>query len=158
MNFKLLSSGILLFMTSFSVWGNDPELHKLIPIHSKGTAAYYVDGYIDGFGPAQLLVDTGAGYTTINEEMLAVLKKRGQAKFVKKLSGILADGSRKVVPVYLIPGINIGGECMIRDVEAVIFPAKTRLILGMNTLLKVSPFTFSMDPPSLLLSNCGNSV
>lgn len=136
------------------VRGDELEFNKRVPIQSKGTAAYYIEGHIEGFGTAQLLVDTGSGYTTIDEETLAVLKKSGRAKYLKKLRGIMADGSRKILPVYLIAGINLGGECMVRDVEAAVFPARTRPILGMKTLRKVSPFIFSMDPPSLMLS-CG---
>ena len=127
---------------------------KIIPIKHKGMDTYYINGHIDGVGPLELLVDTGSGYSTINEETLDALDRQGRAHYLRKLKGVMADGSHKIVPVYRISGINIGGECMVDDIEVVIFPGKTRAILGMNTLRKVSPFMFSVEPPSLALSNC----
>jgi hypothetical protein len=39
-----------------------------------------------------------------------------------------------------------------------VFPARTRQILGLSALNKAAPFTFSVDPPSLVLSNCAQGV
>ena len=128
-----------------------------IVMQSRGAATYYVPGEIMGVGPVDLMVDTGSGYTTINEETLAVLEQDGRAKYVKDLVGILANGSRMVVKVYKISAINIGGECWLNDVEAAVFPGRTRLILGLSALTKASPFIFSVNPPKLVLSNCVGS-
>lgn len=100
------------------------------------------------------MVDTGSGYMTINETTLALLEKQGRATYVKDLTGIMADGSRKTVPIYRISSINIGCCCVVRDVEAAVFPGTKRQILGLSALKKVAPFAVSMQPPSLLLSNC----
>lgn len=123
-------------------------------MQSRGAATYYVPGEILGVGPVDLMVDTGSGYTTINEETLAALKQDGRAKYVKDLVGILANGSRMVVKVYKISALNIGGECWLKDVEAAVFPGRTRHILGLSALTKASPFIFSVNPPKLVLSNC----
>ncbi len=125
-----------------------------IAMTSRGAATYYVPGEIQGVGPVDLMVDTGSGYTTINEETLAMLKEDGRAKYVKDLVGILANGSRMVVKVYRISALNIGGECWLKDVEAAVFPGRTRHILGLSALSKASPFIFSTNPPKLVLSNC----
>ncbi len=130
------------------------DFSKEIPMWDKGAATYYVNGKIEGLGKTEFMVDTGSGYMTINEHTLAILKKENRATYVKDLVGILADGRKKVVPVYKITSVNIGGECEIRDVEAAVFPGKTRQILGLSALQKTSPFIFSMDPPQLTLSNC----
>jgi predicted aspartyl protease len=137
-----------------AAWADEPKLNQDVPITSQGKATYYVEGELEGFGKLQLLVDTGSGYTAIDETTLAILKEKGSARYLKELQGVMADGSRKVVPVYLLTSLNIGGKCEIRDVEAAIFPADTRPILGLKTLIKVSPFTFSINPPRLMLSNC----
>lgn len=125
-----------------------------VPIVNRGSSTFYINGHIEGFGATQLLVDTGSGYTTINEETLMVLRQNGRAEFVKKLQGIMADGSSRIVQVYRLASIVLGENCVIRNVEAAVLPARTRPILGINTLRRVSPFTFSVDPPSLELSNC----
>ncbi|MCP4406837.1 MAG: hypothetical protein GY807_03595 [Gammaproteobacteria bacterium] len=125
-----------------------------IPMHSAGTATYYIQGKIEGYGEMKLLVDTGSGYSAIGEDTLDVLRGKGAATYLRELNGIMADGSLRVVPVYLIAGINLGGKCMIRGVEVAVFPDNTRPILGLSALKKVAPFVFSLDPPNLLLSRC----
>jgi hypothetical protein len=135
-----------------AAWGEEIQFNRTVPIESRGTSAFYIEGHIEGFGTAELLVDTGSGYTTIDIDTLAVLKRRGHARYLKDLKGIMADGSQKILPVYRIASINLGGDCVVRDVEAAVFPARTRPILGLNVLSKVSPFIFSVNPPSLMLS------
>ncbi len=120
----------------------------------KGTATYYVQGSITGFGAVEFMVDTGAGYTTINEETLAVLQSAGLAKFVTELTGMMADGSRRIIPIYRVSSLTLGNDCVLHNIEAAVFPRKTRLILGLSALEKTSPFVFSTDPPRLALSNC----
>jgi predicted aspartyl protease len=130
------------------------ELDRHVPLQDKGVATFYVQSTIEGFGAVDLMVDTGSGYMTINEQTLAVLEEQGRATYVKQLAGIMADGTRRVVPVYRLSSINIGGECEVRDVEAAVFPGKTRHILGLNVLRQMAPFGISLDPPALMLSNC----
>lgn len=142
----------LLMLSLANAWGDVP---RLVPIYHEGVSSYYVEGDISGYGPTRLLVDTGAGFTAINEATLAVLNEGGHARFVDNVLGVMVDGTQRVMPIYRITGINIGGECWVRDIDAVILPGNTRPILGMNVMIKVSPFTWSVDPPSLLLSNCG---
>jgi hypothetical protein len=131
------------------------QLTKRVPMMNRGASTFYVEGHIDGFGPAFMLVDTGSSYSTVNEETFAILEKTGHTSFIKELQGTMADGSRRVVPIYRISGVNLGGECYIGDVEVALFPGSTRLILGLSVLRKVSPFMFSMgDTPHIMLSNC----
>ena len=130
------------------------EFETTIPMARKGTATYYVQGSITGFGAVEFMVDTGAGYTTINEETLAVLQTAGLAKFVTELTGMMADGSRRTIPIYRVSSLTLGNECVLHNIEAAVFPRKTRLILGLSALEKTAPFVFSTDPPRLALSNC----
>ena len=125
-----------------------------VPMQDKGASTMYVEGKLEGFGPIEMMVDTGSSYTTINEVTLDVLTQGGHAEYVKDLAGVMADGSRKVVPVYRLTALSIGGGCTIKDVEAAVFPGNTRLILGLSALRKTAPFVFSMEPPALVLSNC----
>jgi hypothetical protein len=76
---------------------------------------------------------------------------------VKQLRAVLANGSELIIPVYAINQLRIG-NCTIRNVEAAVFPARTRQILGLSALNKAAPFTFSVSPPELVLSNCAQVV
>ncbi|MCU7844104.1 MAG: retroviral-like aspartic protease family protein [Candidatus Thiodiazotropha sp. (ex Monitilora ramsayi)] len=127
-------------------------------MRDKGAVTYYVPGYLGGIGAVELMVDTGSGYLTINEEALTILKQKNQARYVKDLKGILANGSKLRVPVYSLSAVNIGGDCLLHDVEAAVFPGNTRYILGLSALQKAAPFIFSLDPPRLVLSNCQGSA
>jgi len=125
-------------------------------MHDKGMATYYVNAQIADLGISEFMVDTGSGYLTINEQTLSALQKRKQVQYVKELRAILANGTELVIPVYSITELRIG-TCTLRNVEAAVFPAHTRQILGLSALNKAAPFTFSVDPPELVLSNCAGS-
>ena len=134
------------------------EFGTFVPMREKGSATYYVTTEIHGLGAVDLMVDTGSSYTTINEETLAVLIQQQLADYVSDLEGMLADGTRLMLPIYSIQSINIGGQCSLQDIEVAVFPGNTRQILGLSTLRQASPFIFSMDPPQLVLSNCIRAI
>lgn len=126
----------------------------VVPMAQQGAATYYVDGDLAGFGATHFMVDTGSGYTVINQQTLKVIKAAGRATYLRKLQGILADGTDIMVPVYRLDEIKIGGGCSIHDVEVAVLPRARHPILGLSALQKVAPFVFSVDPPRLQLSHC----
>lgn len=130
------------------------EFDASIPMRDKGSVSYYVAGHIDGVGAVDFMVDTGSSYMTINEETLALLKKEKRVSYMRDLRGRLANGSELVVPVYTIKSLSIGNNCRFENVEAAVFPGRTRHILGLSALSKAAPFVFSMEPPTLVLSHC----
>lgn len=125
-----------------------------VPMTLKGSRTLYVSGWMLGAESTEFLVDTGASYMTINEDTLQKLQAEGQAEYQRDLRGVLANGDEMVVPLYRIPKIVLGERCELNDVEAAVFPGKSRQLLGLSVLRKASPFLFSVDPPSLHLSNC----
>lgn len=130
----------------------------VVPMTEKSSYTYYVEGRIPGYGSIDFMVDTGSGYVTINDETLTVLKRKGKAKYIGELEGALADGSAITVPIYRLRSLTIGHDCHLRDVEVAVFPGDTRCILGLSALRRTAPFTFSTEPPSLSLSNCGTPI
>lgn len=148
---KLLST-LLVVMLS-----NAAAAAELQPVsmraHSAGT--FYIEGAIRGYGNLEFLVDTGSSFPVISADMLEVLQNNNAAEYVRELGGTMADGSRRVVPVYRLGEIRLGENCWLQDVEVAVFPAGSRPILGMSTLSRLAPFTFSANPPELGLSRCG---
>jgi predicted aspartyl protease len=142
---------VILMAVSLSAEGEESDV--TVPMYEKGMATYYVQAQIADLASSEFMVDTGSGYLTINERTLDALKARKQAQFVKELRAVLANGSELIIPVYTINEMRIGA-CVLRNVDAAVFPARTRQILGLSALNKTAPFTFSVDPPELLLSNC----
>jgi predicted aspartyl protease len=152
---SFLALAVIYSLTIHSVFA--AEFGTRVVMKEKAEATFYVPTYIDGFGETELMVDTGAGYATINERTLQALERKGNASYVKELQGVLANGKELSVPVYAIAALNIGGNCRLRDVEVAVFPGDTRQILGLSALRKTAPFVFSVDPPTLVLSHCGTS-
>ena len=132
----------------------EPAEFTAIEIEKRSAGTFYIDGAIDGAGELDMLVDTGSSYLVITEPMLATLKTVGRATYSRGLEGHMADGSVRVVPLYRISSIRLGAGCWVHDVEAAIFPAGSRTILGMNVLSRLAPFTFSAEPASLGLAHC----
>lgn len=165
--FVLLFSGFgLLLCSGTTVAQSTPSASTPVSMASVATAptvvqlkrrnagTYYVPSLIEGFGATNLLVDTGSSHLVISQDMLESLKAQKRAEFVRDLRGVMADGSARVVPVYRISSLRLGQACWIHDIEAAVFPRKSRPILGMSTLAQLAPFTLSTDPATLSLSRC----
>ncbi|MDJ0806316.1 MAG: retropepsin-like aspartic protease [Gammaproteobacteria bacterium] len=125
-----------------------------VPMQLKDAHTYYISGQVGEITPSDFMVDTGSSYMMINEITLAQLKQSGEARYRRELTGILANGDEMRVPIYTLPKVRIGENCVLEDVEAAVFPGDTRQILGLSALLKAAPFIFSTEPPKLQLSHC----
>ncbi|PTD96492.1 retropepsin-like aspartic protease [Pseudothauera lacus] len=150
---KFASLLFMLFVGATSS-ANGGQFSTTIEMQARNGTTFYVPGLITGLGAVDWMVDTGSGYMTINEDILALLKVKGAARFVKNLRGRLADGSELDVPIYSVDALSIGDACWLRDVEVAVFPGSTRPILGLNALQRTAPFIFSFEPPELVLSHC----
>lgn len=134
------------------------DLYVSIPMHLKKAKTYYVTGRIAGGEPREFMVDTGSSYTTINEGTLDQLRGAGKPLYLRDLVAVLANGEEMVVPIYRVSDFEVGGVCVLNDIEVAVFPSQTRQLLGLSTLRKASPFQFSTEPPELRLSNCEITV
>jgi len=124
-----------------------------VPMKEKGTATYYITANVSGY-EVDLLVDTGAGYSTLNKQLLKKLKRSGHARRIGEIEAVLANGSFCELPIYLVSHMNLGGKCILQDIEVAETPGNSRSLLGLTALKKAAPFTFSLSPSELKLSNC----
>jgi predicted aspartyl protease len=125
-----------------------------IAMHQKNTDTYYVKGIIADSINTEFMVDTGSGYVVINRNTLQKITNKGQAEYVKTITGILADGRERHVPIWKISTLSIGDSCKLENVEVAVFEGKTRQILGLRALKQAGPFTMSFEPPELTLTSC----
>lgn len=149
-----LQRSLLYFLIALTLPVFAGESSVAVPLHQKGAATFYVKGQLGNLAAADFMVDTGSGYLVINEDSLAQLKQSGQAQYVKEIRGILANGNAFVVPVWRITRFTIADQCVLQDVEAAVFPGKTRQILGLTALQKAAPISLSFDPPQMTFSRC----
>lgn len=125
-----------------------------IPLAERGTSTLYVQVEVEGAGSRDFLVDTGSSYSSIGPDTLDVLEARGMATFVRRVGGMMADGSRRYVPIYSIDGMTVGARCRLDDVKVAVLSGRDQPILGVNALRRLAPITFSMDPPALEPGQC----
>lgn len=130
------------------------EFDTTLPMFAHAAQTYYVSGHLGDLGPSEFMIDTGASYLSINQDSLDQLSARGLAHYRRELIGRLADGSEVRVPLYRLSALRLGEACVLRDVEAAVFPGSTRQIIGLNVLNRAAPFIFSTNPPQLTLSHC----
>lgn len=154
--FQVACKGFAAIVVFLSATGLVFADYKEIPMNQKRLATYYIQAHLEGSGSAEFMVDTGAGYTTINEDTLERLISTDSAHYVGELTGVLADGSIRYYPIYRIRSLVLGGDCVLNNVEAAVFPDNTRMLLGLTALEKAAPFVFSTNPPQLSLSNCNS--
>jgi predicted aspartyl protease len=140
-----------------AAWAAAPgaaELDYVVPLQETGRATFYVDVAMGSLPARPFLVDTGSSHLVIDEASIMAMQRRRQAHFVGSLEGTLADGSKRVVPLYRIDRLVIGTGCILREVQAVVIPGTDSFILGLSALRKAAPFSLSMKPPRLHLSHC----
>lgn len=137
------------------------EVQVSLPLTEHGMSTYYARVAVKGTDERPFMVDTGAGYTTINKAMLKELQAHDLAEFKRSITAVMANGSETVVKIYSISEMTLGSNCSFQNVEVAVLPGTSRTILGMSLLKRAAPFTFNAEPPSLSLGQCdstGNSV
>lgn len=144
----------LLILGCGHVWADD--FSHAVPMWEEGTATYFVTASV-GDQSIDFLVDTGAGYATLNRNIIADLVDAGVAKRSGAIEGVLANGQSIELPIYSITGMDLGG-CLVRDVEVAQTPPGARNLLGLSVLRSTAPFSFSLEPAELRLSKCTGSV
>lgn len=148
----LTASALVAVLVTGNGWAADSV--ATVELENKGRSTLYVSAQIEGFGPVDMLVDTGSSYATISESAVNLLLGQGRAEYLRDLTGVMADGTRRVVPVYRIDSVRIGETCWFRDVEAAVFPGRERFILGLSVLRRASRVQLAFDPPTLTIDQC----
>jgi len=144
-----------MFFFGFSVYAHaQAEQAQSMPLVESAAKTLYVDAAIDTLNSTKFMLDTGSGYTTINQKTYDALKNAQRIHFVKKIVGLLADGSQRSVNIWRVKSITLNGSCKLHNIEVAVLAGTSRQILGLTALRKAAPFTISLDPPSLSLSNC----
>lgn len=147
---------LLLWVLSCAPAWAGPEVWvaQQVSLTQRDTGTFYLAGEIQGFGDLQFLLDTGSSYTVISGNILKPLLAGGNARLSREVQGRMADGRPRVVPLYRISALRLGDNCWVHDIEAAVLGGDTRPILGMDVLARLAPFTFSTEPPQLLLNRC----
>ncbi len=143
---------LLMLMMLTPPAANAFDEQRTVPMREDG--GYYVRAHVSGLGELEVMVDTGSSYSVLDARTLERLRRRELATRVGELTGVMADGRRKTVPLYRITRMRIGEHCVLRNVEVAVLAERSRPILGMSALRKTAPFVFSVDPPRLRLGRC----
>jgi len=111
------------------------------------------------FGPVHtdMLLDTGSGYVSLTPATFRRINRSatGEARpaFKRKITGVMANGRATSVPVYQLPQLQLG-DCVLENIEAVVFPGADRNILGLNALSRLQPLTLDLDGGRMVGGGC----
>ncbi|MEM9529871.1 MAG: retroviral-like aspartic protease family protein [Pseudomonadota bacterium] len=123
-----------------------------LPLKQSGGGGFYLDR------PEQLpdafLVDTGSAYLSLTERSFRALKAQTQVSLVRHVRGVMADGRRRVVPIYSVSSLTLAPQCQLKDVEVAVLAGGDRNILGVSGLKRMQPFTLAMEPAVLTTAGC----
>lgn len=125
-----------------------------IDLLEKNTDVFYLRARLGDADESEFLLDTGSGYLAISEDELAKLKQSDMARYERGINARLANGQVKRVSIYIVDSLDLGGGCVLHNVEAAVLPGATRNIIGMNVLKMVGNFSISFNPSKLTLSDC----
>lgn len=126
-----------------------------IALNSSGAGSLLINASIGG-RQEEFLLDTGAAMVTISRRLHRHLESNGVSTPVREVAARLADGRLRTMSVHRIESLDIGSGCVLSDVEVLVAPGEGRNLLGLNALSRFAPFTLSLQPMSLELSNCGS--
>jgi predicted aspartyl protease len=125
-----------------------------IPMALAGSGAFYIKANIDSLIETDMLLDTGSGYVSLSADTFDRVRDAPGTVFRRHITGVMADGKQKRVPVYLISELKLSEQCILRNVEVAVMKNANRDILGLSALKQMQPLTLQMDPP-VLTANCG---
>lgn len=129
-----------------------------IPLYEKGTDVFYLEAFLEGYGQAEFMLDTGSGPAALASDVLLQLKNQGKAVFSHQGVALLANGQQKYFQVYYVDSLLFGNDCMIKNFEAAELPAGTRNIIGINLLKRAAPFSIKTNPSILSLEGCSKPL
>lgn len=104
--------------------------------------------------PEAFLVDTGSAYLSLTERSFQVLKARTQVNLLRHVRGVMADGRKRVVPIYSVSQLDLAPDCRLKNVEVAVLAGGDRNILGVSGLKRMQPFTLAMEPAVLTTAGC----
>ena len=125
-----------------------------VPLMISPGGSFYVTSHVAGI-EADFLVDTGAGYVTVDSKLFRALRKESAVREVRRVAARLANGKLKPVTVYEVEHFVIGEGCNVGPVEVAVLEGAGRNLLGLSALTRAAPFAVHTSPPALALSGCG---
>lgn len=150
----------LLLLPSFSFAAPTTGDDISVPLNRTAGATYSVDAKVEGYdGEVKMMLDTGAAYSTLSNEVITSLIKNGKAVRTGELTARLANGDYCPLYTYKISSLAIGDDCMLRNVEVAVTSNNSRNLLGLSTLEHTAPFTIAFNPDAALkLGRCDDTT
>ena len=128
-----------------------------VAMDAKSGGTNYVNATLGETVTASFLLDTGSGMLVVNQDTFSALKKQSAVTFSHDAAARLANGKLHKVKIYTVSNFRIGEHCELGQVEVAVIK-KGNNILGMSALSKAAPFAISVNPPTLMLSECGQTM
>lgn len=129
-------------------------VERQVLLEQRASGGLYVNARVAAERPSAFLVDTGAGYSSISQDLFQRLQRKNALVHVDRVAARMADGRLKAMDIYRAQSLQIGDSCELGPVDVAVLPGSQRNILGMSALAKAAPFMVGVNPPSMRLSHC----
>ena len=132
---------------SIAVAGNE------IALEANGHS-YLVSGRVNGVVTAQFILDSGAGYVALPQDVIDDLMKAGalaQSDWLGRDTYVAADGKRHHGKGLMLRQLDVGGHT-VANVRASVIPAHSRPLLGLSFLAKFKSWTLDNQRHVLVVS------
>jgi hypothetical protein len=126
-----------------------PSSGLIVPLTSDGMGGHMID-VILGDKPVSMVLDTGASFVQIPEDIAYPLLKSGGGSIVGMVNATIADGSQHSEPKMIIFKLIIGGK-ILYNVEASISPSGSMSLLGTNVLNQFGKYSVDAKNNQLIL-------
>ena len=123
-----------------------------VSLHDTEYGTFHLDGELGHGVQTRFLLDTGSAYVVLSEASTRQLLAQHVLTPLRKMRAVLANHSSVRAQVYRLESLELGGGCVVRNLEVVAMPGADRDILGLSALTAVAPFTVHLAPSRLDLS------
>jgi clan AA aspartic protease (TIGR02281 family) len=130
-----------------------PDPQGAVQLLSDGHGTYMVDGVFNGSRTVRMVLDTGATYVSIPQEVADALMRDGtlsSGDLISTGTFTLADGSTHQEFEVRLKSISVGGVTA-TDVMASISPGDGAILLGQSFLRKFESWSIDNDSQQLRL-------
>jgi clan AA aspartic protease (TIGR02281 family) len=125
-----------------------------IPLESDGHGSFFVSVRINGAMTAKFVVDSGASFVALPQDLMDALTRSGAlaaSDILGKERYVAADGKRHKSMRLMLRQLDVGGHT-VTNVEAGVVPAHAAALLGMSFLAKFKSWTLDNGRHVLIIS------
>lgn len=126
-----------------------------IPLTQTDGLTYSLPVGLEDIGQIDMLLDTGAAYSTLEVDIMEELVRKGKAVKIGQKQARLANGELCPLYMYQLNELDLGG-CILKNITVAATDFSSRNLIGIETLKQAEPIRIQLSPPALTFERCGS--